>query len=89
MKKQSKDTLQELTNKEILRVDNNNKISKYEKDILKYKKTISNYKLKERIASKALAVCEKKINFLKEGSTSELLLLCKDIKKVPLANGTL
>jgi len=82
MKKKSKISIEELTKNEILRIETEDKISKYEKEIAKYKRTISNLKEKDKLYAKALSLCENKINLIKDSSLDNLLFLCENIKDI-------
>ncbi|MBQ8424801.1 MAG: hypothetical protein IJX17_02115 [Clostridia bacterium] len=82
MKKKSKVTIEELTKNEIQRLETENKFSNYEKEIAKYKKTIATLKEKDKLYTKAFALCENKINLIKETSLDSLLLLCENLKEI-------
>lgn len=82
MKKNSKVSIEELTDYEIFKIETQSKIDKYEKELAKNKKTISNLKSRDRVYSKALSLCENKINNLKKDSMDKLLFLCENIKEI-------
>ena len=82
MKKNGKVSIEELTDYEIFKIETQNKIDKYEKELAKNKKVIANLKSRDRVYTKALALCESKINNVKQDSMDKLLFLCENIKEI-------
>lgn len=82
MNKKSKSvSLEDMTKKEISIVDANDKIEKLEKEKLRDKKIIAEYKEREKATARALILYERKIKYLKETSIDALLGLSKAISE--------
>lgn len=82
MKKNDKVSIEELTDYEIFKIETQNTIAKYEKELAKNKKIIANLKSRDRVYAKAIALCESKINNVKQDSMDKLLFLCENIKDI-------
>lgn len=80
MKKNSV-SLEDLTKKEISIVEANDKLSKLEKEKIRDKKIIAEYKEREKATARALILYERKMKFLKETAVASLLEVCSDIAK--------
>lgn len=84
MNKKTKKTLsvEELTKNEISQIENSDKISKLEKERLKDKKIIAEYKEREKSTARALVLYERKIKYLKTTMIDDVLSLTKEIEGV-------
>lgn len=80
MKKNSV-SLDDITKKEISIVEANDKLSKLEKEKLRDKKIIAEYKEREKATARALILYERKIKYLKETAVANLLEVCSEIAK--------
>jgi hypothetical protein len=81
MKKKTDElSVEELTRNEICAVENNDRIAKLEKEKLRDKKIISEYKEREKTTARALVLYERKIKWLKENLVSDVLAVCKKIE---------
>jgi len=78
MKKNSV-SLDDITQKEISIVEANDKLSKLEKEKLRDKKIIAEYKEREKATARALILYERKIKYLKENAVASLLSVCTEI----------
>ena len=78
MKKNSV-SLEDLTKKEISIVEANDKLAKLEKEKLRDKKIIAEYKEREKATARALILYERKIKFLKENAVAKLLEVCSGL----------
>ena len=81
MKKNNNISLDDITKKEISIVEANDKLSKLEKEKLRDKKVIAEYKEREKATARALILYERKIKYLKETAVENLLLVCSEIAK--------
>lgn len=73
--------IEEITKKELSAVESNDKISKLEKERLRDKKIIAEYKEREKASARALILYERKIKYLKETMIEDVLALCKKMDK--------
>lgn len=78
-KKIKKDTVEDIMKKELSVVEANDKLAKLEKDKLRDKKIIAEYKEREKATARALVLYERKIKYLKEVLVEDLLKICKNI----------
>lgn len=74
-------SLDDLTQKEISIVEANDKLSKLEKEKIRDRKIIAEYKEREKATARALILYERKIKFLKETAVASLLEICSAIAK--------
>lgn len=74
-------SLDDLTQKEISIVEANDKLAKLEKEKVRDKKIIAEYKEREKATARALILYERKIRFLKENAVKSLLDVCSEIAK--------
>ena len=74
-------SLDDLTQKEISIVEANDKLAKLEKERVRDKKIIIEYKEREKATARALILYERKIRFLKENAVKSLLDVCTEIAK--------
>lgn len=82
MNKKSKNvSLEDISKKEISIVEANDKIAKLEKEKLRDKKIIAEYKEREKATARALILYERKIKYIKETSIDALLSLSKIISE--------
>lgn len=82
-KKSSKTaSVEEIMKKELSVVIEKDKIEKLEKERSKDKKIIAEYKEREKATARALVLYERKLKYLKETLTAEMLKLCQDIENV-------
>ena len=81
MKKNNNVSLDDISQKEISMIDVNDKIAKFEKEKLREKKIIEEYKEREKATARALVLYERKIKFLKENAVESLLAVCSEIAK--------
>lgn len=81
-KKTKETTVEEIMQKELSEFDANDKIAKLEKEKLRDKKIIAEYKEREKATARALILYERKLKYLKESVTSEMLEICKHIDAV-------
>lgn len=72
-------SLDDLTQKEISIVEANDKLSKLEKEKVRDRKIIAEYKEREKATARALILYERKIKFLKETAVASLLEICSSI----------
>lgn len=79
--KKDKVSLADLTQKEISIVEANDKLSKLEKERVRDRKIIAEYKEREKATARALILYERKIKFLKENAVENLLAVCSEIAK--------
>lgn len=79
--KKNKVSLDDITQKEISIVEANDKLAKLEKERVRDKKIIAEYKEREKATARALILYERKIKYLKENAVSSLLAVCSDIAK--------
>ncbi len=79
--KKNKVSLEDITQKEISIVEANDKLAKLEKERVRDKKIIAEYKEREKLTARALILYERKIRFLKENAVANLLAVCSDIAK--------
>lgn len=80
MKKTANDlSIEELTRNEISAVETNDKLSKLEKERLRDKKIIAEYKEREKATARALVLYERKIKWIRETIVSDILAVCKNI----------
>lgn len=78
MKKRSNDIdIDEITKKEISAVETSDRLVKLEKERVRDKKVIAEYKEREKATARALVLYERKIKWLKESLIEELLNVCK------------
>ncbi len=80
-KKVKKDTVEDIMKKELSSVDASDKVAKLEKDKLRDKKIIAEYKEREKATARALVLYERKIRYLKEVLVEEILKVCKNINE--------
>ena len=73
--------IEEITKKELSAVESSDKISKLEKEKLRDKKIIAEYKEREKASARALVLYERKIKYLKESMIEDVLALCKKVDK--------
>ncbi|MBQ8452026.1 MAG: hypothetical protein IJ538_04570 [Clostridia bacterium] len=73
--------IEEITRHELSTVETNDKLAKLEKESLKNKKIIDEYKDREKATARALIIYERKVRWLKETLVNELLDSCKTIDK--------
>ena len=78
-KKANKDTVEDILKKELSVVETNDKLAKLEKEKLRDKKIIAEYKEREKSTARALVLYERKIKYLKEILIEDVLKLCKTI----------
>lgn len=78
-KKQNEISIEEITKNEISIVDMNDKLEKLQKDRIKDKKIISEYKEREKATARALILYERKIKWLKETIINDLLKISTNI----------
>lgn len=74
-------SLDDLTQKEISIVEANDKLSRLEKERIRDRKIIAEYKEREKATARALILYERKIKFLKETAVALLLEICSAIAK--------
>ncbi len=74
-------SLEDISKNEISMLEANDKLSKLEKEKLRDKKIIAEYKEREKATARALILYERKIRFLKENAVSSLLSVCTEIAK--------
>lgn len=78
-KKIAEPTIEELTQKEISSVEFNDKLAKLEKEKVRDKKIIAEYKEREKATARALVLFERKIKWLRETLFSDVLDISKSI----------
>ena len=81
MKRNDVNLVDDLTQKEISIVVANDKLAKLEKEKIRDKKIIAEYKEREKATARALILYERKIKYLKETAVSSLLAVCSEIAK--------
>ena len=74
-------SLDDITQKEISIVEANDKLSKLEKEKVRDKKIIAEYKEREKATARALILYERKIKYLKDNAVSKLLEMCSYVAK--------
>ena len=79
MRKNKELSVEELMEKEISVVEANDKLAKLEKEKLKNKKIIAEYKEREKVSARALVLYERKIKYLKELIINDILSICKNV----------
>lgn len=79
VKKQKTDSVEEIMKKELSAVETSDKLAKLEKEKLRDKKIIAEYKEREKATARALVLYERKIKYLKEILIEDVLKLCKTI----------
>lgn len=72
-------TLEELTKSEIQALESTDRISRLEREKVLNKKLIEEFKEREKRASRALVLYERKIKFLKQSTIDELLGICRQL----------
>lgn len=82
VKKGQSVSIEELTKKEISVVEANDKLAKLEKNAVRDKKIIAEYKEREKATARALILFERKIKFLKTSMIDDVLKLCKNIEEL-------
>lgn len=75
-------SIQELTQREISRVNNDEKLNKIKRDNSRYKRNMLKYKQNEKVLNKKIAMLEEKINSLKENSIGSLFALTETISDI-------
>lgn len=75
-------SVQELTRREISRLNADEKANKFKKDNNRYKKVIANYKENEKKLTKRILMLEQKLEFLKENSIGSLFSLSENIADI-------
>lgn len=77
--KKEKVSLSDITKNEISKLEASDKLAKLEKEKLRDKKIIAEYKEREKATARALILYERKIKFLKETAVASLLEVCSDL----------
>lgn len=75
-------TVEDIMKKELSVVEEKDKLEKLEKEKARDKKIIAEYKEREKATARALILYERKLKYLKETLTAEMLKLCQDIENV-------
>ena len=75
-------SIQELTQREISRVNNDEKLNKIKRDNSRYKRNMLKYKQNEKVLNKKISMLEEKINSLKETSIGSLFSLTETINDI-------
>lgn len=78
-KKVKKDTVEDIMKKELSAVEASDRLAKLEKEKLRDKKIIAEYKEREKATARALVLYERKIKYLKEILLEDILKVCKSI----------
>ena len=74
-------TLEELTKSEIQALESTDRISRLEREKALNKKLIEEFKEREKRASRALVLYERKIKFMKQSTIDELLGICRQLNE--------
>lgn len=72
-------TIEEITKSELYALESNDRISKLERDLVRDRKVIEEFKNREKSSARALILYERKIRFIKQTVTNALLKICKNI----------
>lgn len=78
-KKSKSESIEEIMKKEISAVETSDKLAKLEKERLRDKKIIAEYKEREKATARALVLYERKIKYLKETLIDDILSTCKKL----------
>ncbi len=78
-KKSKSESIEEIMKKEISAVETSDKLAKLEKERLRDKKIIAEYKEREKATARALVLYERKIKYLKEILIDDILGTCKKL----------
>lgn len=80
MNKKSKgESIEEIMKKEISTVEVNDRLAKLEKERVRDKKVIAEYKEREKATARALVLYERKIKYLKEMLIDDILVTCNKL----------
>lgn len=71
--------IEELTRKEISAVESGDKLSKLEREASKNKRLIDGYKEREKTSARALVLYERKIRYIRESFSKDILNLCAEL----------
>ncbi len=82
MVKKSNETVDDVLKKHLSMLDSTDKIAKLEKESARDKKIIQELKEREKVSARALVILERKLKFLKENVTIELLKICKNTQNI-------